>query len=218
MSIVARLALLFIAVPLLELFILIRLGGAIGLAPTLALCVLTGMAGAWLARREGLRALWSYQERLARGGVPGRALMDGLCILMGGAVLLTPGLLTDLLGFALLLPPSRHWIQARMKRRIERRMADGSIRVTTFGGFPGAGGTHPGAGGAHPGAGGAHRGTGAPGWGFGSGVGDVRSGGGADERVRGSPPAPGEIIQSEVTQPGEVIQPEQRQAGKRNDT
>ena len=137
MSIVARLALLFIAVPLLELFILIRLGGAIGLAPTLALCVLTGMAGAWLARREGLRALWSYQERLARGGVPGRALMDGLCILMGGAVLLTPGLLTDLLGFALLLPPSRHWIQARMKRRIERRMADGSIRVTPFGGFPG---------------------------------------------------------------------------------
>ena len=132
MSILSRLALLFIAVPLLELFILIRLGGVIGLMPTLALCVLTGVAGAWLARREGLRALWSFQERLARGGVPGRALMDGLCILIGGAVLLTPGLLTDLLGFALLLPPSRRWIQARMQRRIERQVAEGSIRVTTL--------------------------------------------------------------------------------------
>ena len=153
MSIMARLALLFIAVPLLELFLLIRLGGAIGLMPTLALCVLTGLAGAWLARREGLRALWSFQERLARGGVPGRALMDGFCILIGGAVLLTPGLLTDLLGFALLLPPTRRWIQARMRRRIERQIAEGAIRVTTFGARPGVGGMDRGAGGAHPGAG-----------------------------------------------------------------
>ena len=175
MSIVARLALLFIAVPLLELFILIRLGGAIGLMPTLALCVLTGVAGAWLARREGLRALWSFQSRLARGGVPGRALMDGMCILIGGAVLLTPGLLTDLLGFALLLPPSRRWIQARMKRRIEHQIATGSIRVTTFGAHPGSGG--------------------APGWGFEPGGGRFGSGGSSGEEVHGPRPAPGEIIQ-----------------------
>ncbi len=183
MSILSRLALIFVAVPLLELFLLIRLGGAIGLFPTLALCVLTGVAGAWLARREGLRALWSFQERLARGGVPGRALMDGMCILIGGAVLLTPGLLTDLLGFALLLPPSRRWIQARMKRRIERQVAEGSIRVTTLGGFPGAG--------MHPGAGGAS------GWGFGTGR--ERFGpreAPADEAARHRP-APGEIIQPE---------------------
>ena len=77
MSILARLALLFVLVPLLELFILIRLGGAIGLFSTLTLCVLTGVAGAWLARREGLRALWSFQARLAKGGLPGRSLMDG---------------------------------------------------------------------------------------------------------------------------------------------
>ncbi len=176
MSILSRLALLFIAVPLLELFILIRLGGVIGLMPTLALCVLTGVAGAWLARREGLRALWSFQERLAGGGVPGRALMDGLCILIGGAVLLTPGLLTDVLGFALLLPPSRRWIQARMKRRIERQVAEGSIRVTTLGGHPGGGGM--------------------PGWGFGTGHGRFGSRTEpADEAPRR--PAPGEIIQPE---------------------
>ena len=85
--------------------------------------------------------------------MPGRALMDGFCILIGGAVLLTPGLLTDLLGFALLLPPTRRWIQARMRRRIERQIAEGAIRVTTFGARPGVGGMDRGAGGAHPGAG-----------------------------------------------------------------
>ncbi|MXY30555.1 MAG: FxsA family protein, partial [Gammaproteobacteria bacterium] len=144
----SRLALIFVAVPLLELFLLIRLGGAIGLLPTLSLCVLTGVAGAWLARREGLRALWSFQQRLASGGVPGRALMDGLCILLGGALLLTPGLLTDVVGFSLLVPPSRRWIQKRIRSRIERQLADGSLQVTTIGGFPGAGGASARAGGA----------------------------------------------------------------------
>lgn len=181
MSILSRLALLFVAIPLLELYLLIRLGGAIGLMPTLALCVLTGVAGAWLARREGLRALFSFQERLTRGGVPGRALMDGLCILLGGALLLTPGLLTDLFGFALLLPPSRRWIQDRMKRRIERQLADGTIRVTTFGAHPGAG-TRPGAGGA-------------PGWGFGTRGERFGSQGEPDDEAPRSRPATGEIIQ-----------------------
>ena len=170
MSIIARLAFLFVAVPLLELFILIRLGTAIGLLPTLTLCVVTGVAGAWLARREGLRALWSFQARLAKGGLPGRSLMDGLCILVGGALLLTPGLLTDVFGFSLLLPPSRRWIQQRMQRRIERGLADGSIRVTNLG--------------AHPGGGGASA------WGFGPSA-------GTGDEVRGTRPAPGEIIQQE---------------------
>ena len=170
MSILAKLALLFVLVPLLELFILIRLGGAIGLLPTLTLCVVTGVGGAWLARREGLRALWSFQARLAKGGLPGRSLMDGLCILVGGALLLTPGLLTDLLGFALLLPPSRRWLQKRMQRRIARGLADGSIRVTTLGANPGVGG--------------------ASAWGFGS-KSEPR------EEVPRSGPAPGEIIQQE---------------------
>lgn len=189
MSILSRLALLFVAVPLLELFLLIRLGGAIGLLPTLALCVLTGVAGAWLARREGLRALWSFQQRLARGGVPGRALMDGLCILLGGALLLTPGLLTDVVGFSLLLPPSRRWIQERMQRRIERGLADGTIRVTTIGGFPGAGGAYPGAGGAHRGPGGASE------WGFGTRRGPL--GTEADSGDEAPRSRPGEIIQEE---------------------
>lgn len=201
MSILSRLALIFVAVPLLELFLLIRLGGAIGLFPTLSLCVLTGVAGAWLARREGLRALWSFQGRLARGGVPGRALMDGLCVLLGGALLLTPGLLTDVVGFSLLLPLSRRWIQKRIQRRIERQIADGSLRVTTIGGFPGAGGARSGAGGAHGGAGGAQSGGGgaqpgaggASGWGFGTRRGP--SGAEADSGDEAPRSRPGEIIQ-----------------------
>lgn len=208
MSILSRLALIFVAVPLLELFLLIRLGSAIGLLPTLSLCVLTGVAGAWLARREGLRALWSFQERLARGGVPGRALMDGLCILLGGALLLTPGLLTDVVGFSLLVPPSRRWIQKRIQSRIERQLADGSLRVTTIGGFPGAGGARSGAGGMHRGAGGAQSGEGgaqpgasrasagaggAPGWGLGTRRGPFGAGAGSDDEAPRS--RPGEIIQ-----------------------
>lgn len=182
MSILSRLALLFVAVPLLELFLLIRLGAVIGLLPTLALCVLTGVAGAWLARREGLRALWSFQARLAKGGMPGRALMDGICILLGGALLLTPGLLTDVVGFSLLLPPSRRWIQERMQRRIESQLADGSLRVTTFGGFPGAGG--------------AHRGTGgAPEWQFGTRRGPSGAEADSGDEAPRPRPAPGEIIQ-----------------------
>jgi len=194
MSILSRLALIFVAVPLLELFLLIRLGGAIGLFPTLSLCVLTGVAGAWLARREGLRALWSFQQRLARGGVPGRALMDGLCILLGGALLLTPGLLTDVAGFSLLLPPSRRWIQKRIQGRIERQLADGSLRVTTIGGFPGAGGAQTDAGGAQSGAGGTSGWAGgASGWGFGTRRGPL--GAEADSGDEAPRSRPGEIIQ-----------------------
>ncbi|MYF60592.1 MAG: FxsA family protein [Gammaproteobacteria bacterium] len=180
MSILSRLALIFVSVPLLELFLLIRLGGAIGLLPTLSLCVLTGVAGAWLARREGLRALWSFQQRLASGGVPGRALMDGLCILLGGALLLTPGLLTDVVGFSLLVPPSRRWIQKRIRSRIERQLADGSLQVTTIGGFPGAGGASARAGGAS-------------GWGFGTRRGPL--GAEADSGDEAPRSRPGEIIQ-----------------------
>jgi len=100
MSLFARLALLFVGLPLLELFILVRMGELVGFLPTVGLVMLTGFAGATLARVEGLRTLWSIQGDLARGRVPGKALFEGLSILVGGALLLTPGILTDLLGFA----------------------------------------------------------------------------------------------------------------------
>jgi UPF0716 protein FxsA len=136
MSLLARLALLFVGVPLLELFILVRLGQVVGLWPTIGLVVLTGFVGASLARLEGLRTLWRIRGELARGQLPGKALLDGLAILLGGALLLTPGILTDIVGFSCLLPPTRRVLLDRIKRSFERRLKSGSIQVTHVTGFP----------------------------------------------------------------------------------
>jgi UPF0716 protein FxsA len=142
----ARLGCLFIVVPLLELALLIQMGRWVGVLPTVALVALTGLLGAALVRSEGGRTLAKVQMELGQGRVPGRALMDGACLLVGGALLLTPGVITDLLAFALLVPPSRRRIQARVRRRFERAIAEGSMHVQMggirMGGFPG--GTSPG--------------------------------------------------------------------------
>lgn len=136
MSLLARLALLFVVVPILELLLLIEIGQWIGLLPTLGLVLLTGVAGAYLARAEGMRVLWRFQQELAQGRIPGQALQDGIAVLVGGAFLLTPGIITDLAGFSLLLPPTRRWIQARVRRSLERAISEGSVRFTVMGGGP----------------------------------------------------------------------------------
>lgn len=135
MSILSRLALLFVGVPLLELFILIQLGQVVGLWPTIGLVVLTGFAGAALARLEGLRTLLRIQEELNQGSLPGSALLDGLAILLGGALLLTPGILTDVLGFSFLLPPTRKLLLGKIRKSMERGLRQGSVRIVHFGGF-----------------------------------------------------------------------------------
>lgn len=121
----ARLLLLFITVPLIELFLLVQLGERIGLAATVALVVVTGILGASLARQQGL-ATWSrFQQESAAGRPPGRTLLDGLLILVAGAVLLTPGLLTDLTGFALLVPPIRSLLSRRLEGWLAGRVGRG---------------------------------------------------------------------------------------------
>jgi UPF0716 protein FxsA len=151
MSLLGRLALLFVIVPILELMLLIQLGQIVGLVPTLMLVLLTGVGGAILARAEGLRVFFQFQRELAAGRLPGQAMLDGIAVLIGGAFLLTPGVLTDLVGFSLLFPLSRRWIQGRVRARLERQIADGSVRVITMGpgmmgGFwtSGDGGSQPG--------------------------------------------------------------------------
>lgn len=133
MSILGRLALLFIIVPVIELALLIEIGQLVGLLPTVALVVFTGVTGAWLARAEGLRVFFQFQKELASGRLPGQSLLDGISVLVGGAFLLTPGVLTDVLGFSLLLPATRHWIQRLVRKRLERGIADGTIRVVATG-------------------------------------------------------------------------------------
>jgi UPF0716 protein FxsA len=137
MSLLGRLALLFVLVPLVELFILVQIGEVVGLLPTLALVLLTGAAGAALARREGLRVLWSFQAELAQGRIPQQQILDGLSVLVGGAFLITPGVLTDLAGLALLFRPTRRLVQRRVRRALERRIREGSVDFVFMGPRPG---------------------------------------------------------------------------------
>lgn len=116
------LILFFVAVPLAELALLIWLGGQAGLAATIALVVVTGILGASLARWQGLATLARFQRRLAAGELPHEDLIDGILILLAGAVLLTPGLLTDLAGFLLLVPAVRSGLRHQLLRRLERRL------------------------------------------------------------------------------------------------
>ncbi len=127
-----RLVLLFIVVPIVELAVLIELGRLIGLWPTLGVIAVTGILGAMLASREGLRAWHAFQMEMAEGRVPGRPILDGLSIFAGGALLLTPGLLTDILGFTLLVRPTRRWIQNRLVDRLGGRLVrQGQVFIRT---------------------------------------------------------------------------------------
>ncbi len=139
----SRLILLFVTVPLVELVILLQAAQWIGLLPTVALVVATGIAGAALARRQGLRAFVTVQHELAAGRLPGRSLLDGLAVLIGGAFLLTPGVLTDIVGFSLLLPLSRRWVQRAVRRRLERRIREGTVEFTVFPARGGSSGSSP---------------------------------------------------------------------------
>ena len=143
MNILGRLALLFVIVPILELVLLIQVGQWMGMMPTIALVVFTGVTGAWLARAEGVRVFFQFQREMASGKLPGQALLDGISVLIGGAFLLTPGILTDVAGFSLLFPPTRRWLQSRVRGRLEKQIRDGTVRVVTMQGFGGGGSADP---------------------------------------------------------------------------
>lgn len=117
-----RLFLLFTVVPLVELFLLIEIGRYVGLLPTIALVLFTGALGAWLARGQGVAVLGRVRGEFGAGRLPTDALLDGLLVLIAGAVLLTPGLLTDLAGFALLWPAGRRVVRERIATWFRRKM------------------------------------------------------------------------------------------------
>lgn len=116
-----RLLLLFTVVPLVELFLLVKLGTVIGIGPTVLIVITTGVLGAWLARWQGLGVLRRLTQDLNEGRLPADALIDGILILIAGAVLLTPGLITDALGFVLLIPQSRIFVRRLIRARFETR-------------------------------------------------------------------------------------------------
>ena len=132
MSVLAKLALIFVVVPLLELALLIQIGQVVGFLPTMILVVITGIMGAWLARLEGLKTLWKLRDDLALGQLPGQAIVDGMSILVGATLLLTPGVITDFVGFILLLPPTRYAMQRLVKNHFKQQIKDGIIQVAVL--------------------------------------------------------------------------------------
>ncbi|HSL82329.1 MAG TPA: FxsA family protein [Thermoanaerobaculia bacterium] len=123
-----RVLLLFTLVPFAELVLLLWIGDKIGFLPTVALILATGVAGAALARHQGLATWRRFQAALAAGRLPGTELLEGLLILVAGALLLTPGVLTDAVGFLLLVPPARRRIVRLGEVRLRGRVTVGAGR------------------------------------------------------------------------------------------
>lgn len=125
--------LLFTVLPITEFSLLWSLADAVGIGPTVLLVLGTGVLGAWLARQQGIATLMRVQSEMRQNQMPADALFDGALILVAGAVLITPGMITDAFGFALLTPP----IRALVKRGL-RRWAARNVRVQTTTFTPGA--------------------------------------------------------------------------------
>src|SRR5690554_6011617 len=119
----AKLLLLFIIIPVLELFILIELGQNVGVLPAILLVLATGFAGMILARAQGLIVLTNIINTLRHGELPTDALLNGLLVLIGAALLLTPGLITDSVGFLLLFPGTRQPAKTFLYRKLKRALA-----------------------------------------------------------------------------------------------
>jgi UPF0716 protein FxsA len=127
------LILIFVAVPLLELYVIIQVvGPALGAPLTIALLAADSLAGAWLMKSQG-RVVWRrFNETLRAGGIPHREIVDGVLVIFGGAFLITPGFVTDIIGFFLLIPPTRALARKALQRSLERRAVFGvadNIRV-----------------------------------------------------------------------------------------
>jgi UPF0716 protein FxsA len=126
--VVGLLALLFLIVPIAELYVIVQVAGSLGILNTLGLLILSSIVGAWLAKREGIGLLRRIQEQLQRGQLPASDVVDGALILFAGALMVAPGFLTDLLAIVLLLPPTRALIRIALVRRFRHR-----IEARTFG-------------------------------------------------------------------------------------
>ena len=115
-----KILLAFTLIPLLELALLLELGRWIGIGSTISLVVVTALLGAALAKSQGIRVIKKIRDEISQGSIPTEGLLDGAFILSGGLLLLTPGLLTDLLGFVLLIPFTRLPIKKWLKRKLEK--------------------------------------------------------------------------------------------------
>jgi len=132
------LVLLFIVVPIAELYVIIQVGQLIGVVPTLILLLADALLGSWLLKHEGRGAWRRFNSALTAGRFPGREVADGALIVVGGTLLLTPGFITDVFGLVLLLPPTR-----AISRRLLKRLALGRFAVIGVSGGPSPFGAPP---------------------------------------------------------------------------
>ena len=113
---------IFVALPLAEIYALIKIGSWFGVFPTIALLLLVSALGATLVKREGLRVLSRMQEQVVAGKMPSNEILDGVCLLLAGVLLLVPGFVTDAVGLLLLLPPFRVLLRSALKRRNGKKL------------------------------------------------------------------------------------------------
>lgn len=123
------LILLFILIPAAEIAVLLLSGNTIGVWPTVALLIATGVLGSYLAKKQGMDTLRKVQEQLQYGGMPGDEILDGICILLGGVMLLSPGFLSDIFGLLLLLPPSRAALKPIILKMLKKWMNRRTITI-----------------------------------------------------------------------------------------
>jgi UPF0716 protein FxsA len=126
------LVLLFFVVPLAELYLLLWTGSQIGFWPTVATTLAAAVLGSYLAKREGLKVWREWQRALAELRPPEQGVIDGVLVLIGSALLIAPGFITDVAGMLMLFPLTRRAIARVVRRSINRRLDDGSIRLHTF--------------------------------------------------------------------------------------
>jgi UPF0716 protein FxsA len=119
------LVVIFIVVPIAEIYVIIKVGEAIGLLPTVILLLADAVIGSMLLRHQGRAAWIRFNRALAEGRLPHKEVFDGILVIMGGALLLTPGFLTDIVGLVFLIPPTRAVIRAISARFVRRRLALG---------------------------------------------------------------------------------------------
>jgi len=136
---------LFVAMPIIEIAVLLRVGSALGWLPTLAIVILTAVLGTIMLRQQGLATLNIARQRMNSGEMPAQQMLEGVILMIGGVLLLTPGFVTDAFGFACLIPYSRRWLAAKIAARSVIGFGGmGGVNVgVNSGSAPGAGQSGP---------------------------------------------------------------------------
>ncbi len=127
-----KLFLLFAVIPVAEIYVLVSVGGVIGVLPTVALVLLTALVGAHLARMQGLAVMMRIRENLAQGFMPAEELLDGLLIFLAGMTLLTPGFLTDIMGLLILLPATRNIFKRWLRKKFDEWRQSPNVHITFY--------------------------------------------------------------------------------------